>query len=200
MNATDSAKRGLPAGTVTLLFADVEGSTRLLHLLGERFAPSRARMRELVRTAAARHDGAEVDWAGDGVFLAFSRARDAIAAAAEIQRSLAAEPWPADAAHRLRIGIHTGEPELGDEGYVGMDVVVAARVCSAAACRGEQHRLLLRAERHDRRALDPGWVDIVDRVARDQAQLARSLERDVQHTLVVEDRLRGEAALAVEPA
>ncbi|MET0560250.1 MAG: tetratricopeptide repeat protein [Gaiellaceae bacterium] len=136
MNATDSAKRGLPAGTVTLLFADVEGSTRLLHLLGERFAPARARMRELVRTAAARHDGAEVDWAGDGVFLAFSRARDAIAAAAEIQRSLAAEPWPADAAHRLRIGIHTGEPELGDEGYVGMDVVVAARVCSAA--HGEQ--------------------------------------------------------------
>ena len=80
--------------------------------------------------------GAEVDWAGDGVFLAFSRARDATAAAAAIQRSLAAEPWPADEAHRLRIGVHTGEPELGDEGYVGMDVVVAARVCASA--HGEQ--------------------------------------------------------------
>jgi predicted ATPase/class 3 adenylate cyclase len=129
-------QRGLPAGTVTLLFADVEGSTRLLHLLGERFAPARARMRELVRKAAADHAGAEVDWAGDGVFLAFARAGDAVAAAAEIQRSLAAEPWVPDEAHRLRIGIHTGEPDLGPEGYVGMDVVVAARVCASA--HGEQ--------------------------------------------------------------
>lgn len=130
------ARRDLPAGTVTLLFADVEGSTRLLHLLGERFAPARARMRELVREAAAESDGAEVDWAGDGVFLAFSRARDALAAAAQIQRSLATEPWPDAEAHRLRIGVHTGEPELGPEGYVGMDVVIAARVCASA--HGEQ--------------------------------------------------------------
>ena len=128
--------RPLPSGTVTLLFADVEGSTRLLHLLGERFAPARARMRELVRKAAADNAGAEVDWAGDGVFLAFSRAGDAVAAATEIQRSLAVEPWPDEEAHRLRIGIHTGEPELGPEGYVGMDVVVAARVCASA--HGEQ--------------------------------------------------------------
>jgi predicted ATPase/class 3 adenylate cyclase len=132
----DDARRPLPAGTVTLLFADVEGSTRLLHLLGERYAPARARMRELVRKAAADNHGAEVDWAGDGVFLAFSRAGDAVAAAAEIQRSLTVEPWPDEEAHRLRIGIHTGEPELGAEGYVGMDVVVAARVCAAA--HGEQ--------------------------------------------------------------
>jgi predicted ATPase/class 3 adenylate cyclase len=129
-------RRDLPAGTVTLLFADVEGSTRLLHLLGERFAPARARMRELVRAAAGKHGGVEVDWAGDGVFLAFARARDAIAAAAQIQSSLAAEPWPDEEAHRLRVGIHTGEPDLGDEGYVGMDVAVAARVCSSA--HGEQ--------------------------------------------------------------
>jgi predicted ATPase/class 3 adenylate cyclase len=121
---------------VTLLFADVEGSTRLLNLLGERFGPARARMRELVREAASAHGGAEVDWAGDGVFLAFPRARDALAAAAQIQRSLASEPWPDEAAHRLRIGVHTGEPELGAEGYVGMDVVVAARICAAA--HGEQ--------------------------------------------------------------
>jgi predicted ATPase/class 3 adenylate cyclase/Tfp pilus assembly protein PilF len=128
--------RELPAGTVTLLFADVEGSTRLLHALGERFAPARARMRELVRAAAAEHGGAEVDWAGDGAFLAFARARDGVAAAADIQRALAAEPWPPAEALRLRIGIHTGEPELGDEGYVGMDVVIAARICAAA--HGEQ--------------------------------------------------------------
>lgn len=136
MNATEGLVRGLPAGTVTLFFADVEGSTRLLHLLGERFAPARARMRQHVRAAASEHGGAEVDWAGDGVFLAFSSARDAVAAAAQIQRSLAAEPWPQDEAHRLRIGLHTGEPELGADGYVGMDVVVAARVCASA--HGEQ--------------------------------------------------------------
>jgi predicted ATPase/class 3 adenylate cyclase len=136
VNGSNDAQRPLPAGTVTLLFADVEGSTRLLHLLGERFAPARARMRELVRKAAADNKGAEVDWAGDGVFLAFARAGDAVVAATQIQRSLAAEPWPHDEAHRLRIGIHTGEPELGPEGYVGMDVVVAARVCASA--HGEQ--------------------------------------------------------------
>ncbi len=119
-----------------MLFADVEGSTRLLYLLRERFAPARARMRELVREAASAHGGAEVDWAGDGVFLAFASAHDAIAAAARIQRSLAAEPWPDDAPHRLRIGMHTGEPELGDEGYVGADVVIASRICATA--HGEQ--------------------------------------------------------------
>ena len=127
-----TSRRDLPTGTVTLVFADVEGSTRLLHLLGERFAPARARMRDVVRAADARHGGAEVDWAGDGVFLAFSSARSALAAVVEIQRALADEPSPSDEALRLRMGIHTGEPTLGDEGYVGMDVVVAARICAAA--------------------------------------------------------------------
>jgi predicted ATPase/class 3 adenylate cyclase len=136
VNGQHDARRPLPSGTVTLLFADVEGSTRLLNLLGERFGPARARMRELVREAASAHDGAEVDWAGDGVFLAFSRARDAVAAAARIQVSLANEPWPDEEAHRLRIGLHTGEPELGPEGYVGIDVVIAARICGSA--HGEQ--------------------------------------------------------------
>jgi predicted ATPase/class 3 adenylate cyclase len=136
MAVNDGLGTQLPSGTVTLLFADVEGSTRLLYALGERFGPSRARMREIVREAAARRDGREVDWAGDGVFLAFPRTREAVVAAVEIQRALAEEPWPADEALRLRIGIHTGEPELGDEGYVGMDVVVAARICASA--HGEQ--------------------------------------------------------------
>ena len=135
MSAPDR-RHDLPSGTVTLLFADVEGSTKLLSALGERFGPARARMRELVREAASSHGGAEVDWAGDGVFLAFGGAHDGIAAATQIQRSLAAEPWPDDAAHRLRIGLHTGEPELEHEGYVGMDVVIASRICAAA--HGEQ--------------------------------------------------------------
>ena len=117
---------------MTLLFADVEGSTRLLHALGDGYAPVHARIRELVRSATSQHGGCEVDWAGDGAFLAFERARDAVAAAADLQRALAAEPWPPSAQVRMRIGIHTGEPELCDEGYVGIDVHVAARICSAA--------------------------------------------------------------------
>jgi predicted ATPase/class 3 adenylate cyclase len=121
----------LPSGTVTLLFADVEGSTRLLHTLGERYGVVRARMRELVRDSAGRWNGHEVDWAGDGAFLAFSGARDAVAAAVDLQRAIGAEAWPPEGALRVRIGIHTGEPELGDEGYVGLDVHVAARICGA---------------------------------------------------------------------
>ncbi len=131
MAESGDSRKSLPSGTVTLLFADVEGSTRLLHSLGERYAPVRARMRELVRAASSARGGHEVDWAGDGVFLVFDRAGEAIAAAAQIQRALAAEPWTADEAVRLRIGIHTGEPHLDELGYVGLDVVVASRICSA---------------------------------------------------------------------
>jgi predicted ATPase/class 3 adenylate cyclase len=123
----------LPSGTVTLLFADIEGSTRLLtQLRADGFAPVRARLRQLIRDAAAARDGREVDWAGDGVFLAFPRARDAVLAATQLQRALEDEPWPPEGVVRLRVGIHTGEPDLGDEGYVGMDVVVASRICAAA--------------------------------------------------------------------
>ena len=131
VSGSDDSRKRLPSGTVTLLFADIEGSTGLLHTLGERFAPMRSRMRDLVGAAATDHGGHEVDWAGDGAFLAFSSAREAVAAGAEIQQALAREPWPADGALRVRTGIHTGEPELGEDGYVGMDVVIAARVCAA---------------------------------------------------------------------
>jgi predicted ATPase/class 3 adenylate cyclase len=131
MATQDISRESLPRGTVTLLFADIEGSTRLLHALGEGYAPVRARMREIVRETAAERSGSEVDWAGDGVFLAFGSARDGVLAAVELQRKLAREPWPSDSALRVRIGLHTGEPDLVDEGYVGMDVVVAARICAA---------------------------------------------------------------------
>ena len=114
------------------LFADVSGSTRLLHLLDERYPEVLARIRELVRAAAFGRGSHEVDWAGDGVFLAFARARDAVVAAADLQRALDAERWPEAAQVRMAIGIHTGEPTLSAEGYVGMDVHVAARLCSAA--------------------------------------------------------------------
>jgi predicted ATPase/DNA-binding SARP family transcriptional activator len=132
---TDRFRAGatFPSGTVTLLFADVEGSTRLVHTLGsERYRDLRTRARALVRSAAARNRGHEVDWAGDGAFLAFERARDAVGAALDLQRALGVEPWDPEETLRMRIGIHTGEPDLGDEGYVGLDVHVAARICAAA--------------------------------------------------------------------
>jgi predicted ATPase/class 3 adenylate cyclase len=132
VSVRDDQRNSLPSGTVTLFFADLEGSTKLLHALGERYGPVRARKRELVRATAHAHGGREVDWAGDGVFLAFERATDAVEAAVELQTVLAAEPWPADAAVRLRIGIHTGEPSLDEGGYVGVDVHLASRICDAA--------------------------------------------------------------------
>jgi predicted ATPase/class 3 adenylate cyclase len=132
MSDRDDSLEHLPRGTVTLLFADVEGSTKLLHELGESYAGVRTRKREIVRAVIGPRGGHEVDWAGDGAFLSFHRARDAVEAAVELQRALAAEPWPPDTALRLRIGIHTGEPGLDEHGYVGADVHVAARICSAA--------------------------------------------------------------------
>jgi predicted ATPase/class 3 adenylate cyclase len=115
----------LPAGTVTLLFTDVEGSTRLLHELGDRYADVLAEHRRLLRRAFVRHGGVEVDTQGDAFFVAFERAADAVAAAAECNSGLAGGPI------RVRIGIHTGEPLVTEEGYVGVDVHRAARIMSA---------------------------------------------------------------------
>ena len=128
----DPSARPLPTGTVTLFFADIEASTLLLQTLGAEYGAVLTRIRELVRAAISKHRGSEVDWAGDGVFLAFERARDALAAAADVQRALDAEQWPESAQVRMAIGIHTGEPMRADDRYVGLDVHVAARICSAA--------------------------------------------------------------------
>jgi predicted ATPase len=116
----------LPTGTVTLLFTDIEGSTRLLDRLGADYAGVLAEHHRLLRDAWARHDGVEVETAGDAFFVAFSRARDGIAAAAAAQAALADQPL------RVRMGVHTGEPVLTETGYVGMDVHRAARIAAAA--------------------------------------------------------------------
>ena len=128
----DPKARPLPTGTVTLFFADIEASTLLLQTLGAEYGAVLTRIRELVRAAISKHRGSEVDWAGDGVFLAFERAREALAAAADVQRALDAEQWPESTQVRMAIGIHTGEPMRADDRYVGLDVHVAARICSAA--------------------------------------------------------------------
>src|SRR5689334_8500462 len=120
--------RPLPTGTVTLLFTDIEGSTRLLRRLGSRYAEVLAECRALLRAAFAQWQGHEVDTQGDAFFVAFTRAIDAVSAALAIQRSLHAHQWPDDAKVRVRIGVHTGEPQSTDEGYIGMDVHRAARI------------------------------------------------------------------------
>jgi predicted ATPase/DNA-binding SARP family transcriptional activator len=116
---------GLPSGTVTLLFTDIEGSTRLLHELGEGYPDVLAEHRRVLRRVFSRHGGIEVGTEGDGFFLAFLRASDAVAAAREVQEALAT------GLVRVRIGIHTGEPVLTDEGYVGVEVHQAARIMAA---------------------------------------------------------------------
>ena len=123
----------LPHGTVTLLFTDVEGSTRLARLLGVRYDESLAAHRRLLREAFAAHGGVEVDTQGDAFFFAFERARDAVGAAAAAQRALAAHDWPQGEPVQVRMGVHTGEPELSAGGYyVGVDLTRGARICAAA--------------------------------------------------------------------
>ncbi|GAC1357003.1 MAG: LuxR family transcriptional regulator [Ktedonobacteraceae bacterium] len=121
----------LPTGTVTLLFTDIEGSTRLLQRLGEHYAEVLAECRQLLRSMFQQYNGFEVDTQGDAFFVTFARATDATLAAVDIQRVLAKHTWPEGISVRVRIGLHTGEPKLTPDGYVGMDVHHAARIMSA---------------------------------------------------------------------
>src|SRR3954469_11011842 len=120
-----------PRGTVTLMFSDIEGSTRLLRRLGERYADLLSTHRDLMRDAVERHHGFEVDEQGDAFFVVFASANDAVAAAGDVQQALVAHAWPADSEIRVRIALHTGEPDLVDGRYVGLDVHRGARVMAA---------------------------------------------------------------------
>jgi WD40 repeat protein/class 3 adenylate cyclase/energy-coupling factor transporter ATP-binding protein EcfA2 len=122
----------LPAGRVTLLFTDIEGSTRLLHALGDRYAEVLADHRRLLRASFAQHGGVEVDTQGDSFFVAFSDPSEAVGAAEEGQRALAGYAWPDGTAVQVRMGVHTGEPLVADGHYVGIDVHRAARIAAAA--------------------------------------------------------------------
>ena len=114
----------LPTGTVTFLFTDIEGSTRLLHELGDAYVEALGEHRRVLREAFGRNGGVEVDTQGDAFFVAFARASDAVAAASAAQSALAGGPI------RVRMGLHTGEPVITDEGYVGIDVHRAARIAA----------------------------------------------------------------------
>jgi predicted ATPase len=123
---------GLPTGIVTLLFSDIEGSTRLLQAVGERYGGLLAEHQRLLRGAFAAHGGREVGTEGDAFFVAFESAADALRAAVNAQHALAAQPWEAGEAISVRMGLHTGSPNLAGGNYWGLDVHRAARICSAA--------------------------------------------------------------------
>ncbi len=126
----------LPNGTVTLLFTDVEGSTRLLRRLGERYGAVLDAQRRILEAAVTENGGTVIDARGDELFAAFPRARAAVAAAVSGQRALAEHAWPDGEPLKVRMGLHTGEPALQDAGYLGLDVHRAARI--SAAAHGEQ--------------------------------------------------------------
>jgi predicted ATPase/class 3 adenylate cyclase len=121
----------LPSGTVTFLFTDIEGSTRLLGRLRDRYVEVLAEHQRVLRAAFEEHDGREVHTEGDAFFVAFGRASDAVAAAVSAQRALASHGWPEGVDVRVRMGLHTGVATLRLGDYVGLDVHRAARICSA---------------------------------------------------------------------
>ncbi|HEU5243047.1 MAG TPA: adenylate/guanylate cyclase domain-containing protein [Gaiellaceae bacterium] len=122
----------LPGGTVTFVFTDIEGSTQLLQELGdEAYGRVSGDHRRLVRETFGAHGGTEIDTQGDAFFFSFSRARDAVTAAVDAQRALDDHRWPEGQEVRVRMGVHTGEPHVGEEGYLGLDVVRAARISAA---------------------------------------------------------------------
>ena len=121
----------LPTGTVTFLFTDIEGSTRLLQFLGDGYAQVLRDHQQLLRQTCAQHGGVEVDTQGDSFFVAFATAPSAVAAAAAATRVLAAHTWPEGVAVRVRMGLHTGAPQLVGDRYVGLDVHRAARIAAA---------------------------------------------------------------------
>jgi class 3 adenylate cyclase len=144
--ATDVAS--LPRGTVTFLMADIEGSTKLLRTLGDRYAKLLRDVRSLIRAGIRSSGGHEVDARGDEFFAVFRRPVDALAAAVVIQRGIQNEEWPSGTEVCVRIGIHTGRTTLAETGYVGIAVNTTSRVCSA----GHGGQILLSTAAHD--ALD----------------------------------------------
>ncbi len=172
--------RDLPTGTVTFLFTDVQGSTRLLERLGDRYRDVQDRHDAILREAIAIGDGREVGTEGDSFFAAFASPTGAVQAAVEAQRSLAVAAWPEGAAVRVRMGLHTGEGTLGGANYIGLDVNRASRI--AAAGHGGQVLLSGSTRGLVERSLPPGTAlrDLGEHRLRDFPEPERL------HQLVVE--------------
>jgi class 3 adenylate cyclase len=155
----DLVRPDLPSGTVTFLFTDVEGSTKLLHELGaEEYAQALAEHRRALRNAFAAHGGVEVDTQGDAFFFVFPTAPGALSAAASALEGLAPTPI------RVRMGLHTGTPHLAEEGYVGEDVHLGARI--AAAGHGGQ----VLASKETRELVDADLTDLGEHRLKDFAE------------------------------
>jgi predicted ATPase/class 3 adenylate cyclase/DNA-binding CsgD family transcriptional regulator len=122
----------LPAGTITMLFSDIEGSTVLLNALGDRYGEALSAQRALLRAAFSSFGGREMGTEGDSFFVVFGSARDAVQCCVAAQRALAAHDWPGGAAVRVRMGLHSGEPARHEDGYIGLDVHRAARIAATA--------------------------------------------------------------------
>ncbi|MGH2452822.1 MAG: ATP-binding protein [bacterium] len=149
-----------PTGVVTFLFTDIEGSTRLIQEWGDaEYADALAVHRHLLREAFEAHHGVEVETQGDGFLIAFASARQAVLAAVQAQRAVAARRWPEDHAVRVRMGLHSGEPIRSGNGYAGLDVHRAARICQA----GHGGQILLSMTTRDLVADDlPAGVSLRD--------------------------------------
>jgi YVTN family beta-propeller protein len=170
----------LPSGTVTFLFTDIEGSTQLLNQLGgDRYAQMLAEHERLLLAAFAAHQGRVVDTQGDSFFVAFRTAADAVAASVDAQRDLAAERWPHGDAVRVRMGLHTGEPRMGEQRYVGIGVHRAARI--GAAGHGGQVLLSSTTRELTEEDLPPGVSirDLGERRLKDLDQPQRLYQLDV---------------------
>jgi predicted ATPase/class 3 adenylate cyclase len=124
--------RPLPTGTLTLLFSDIEGSTLMLNRLGNRWAEALSDQRAILRAAFAEHDGREMGTEGDSFFVVFTSAQQALQSAVEGQRRLHRHAWPEGVPVRVRMGLHTGEPDRHEDGYIGIDVHRAARIAATA--------------------------------------------------------------------
>src|SRR6266702_1369862 len=192
---------GLPGGAVTFLFTDIEGSTRLVKALRERYPQILADHRRLIRAAIAAHDGHEVDTQGDAFFVAFAGAKQAVLCALAIQRALAAHAWPADGRVRVRIGVHTGHAVPSGGMYTGLAVHRAARIC-AAACGGQV--LVSQATQSiiaDEEENDPGFglVDLGERRLKDLDRPVRLFPLAAQLTSFIgRERELGEVAGLLE--
>ena len=123
----------LPSGTLTLLFSDVEGSTSMLTRLGAQWGEALSAQRAILRAAFAKYGGHEMGTEGDSFFVVFTSAQHAVLAAVEAQRGLARHEWPGDVQLRVRMGLHTGEPQRHEDGYIGLDVHRAARIMNTAS-------------------------------------------------------------------
>ena len=202
--ASESRLADLPSGTVTFLFTDIEGSTRLERELREQYSDVLREHSRLLREAFERYGGREVDTQGDSFFVVFPRARDAIAAAVDVQRALGSHAWPGRCQVRVRIGMHTGEASLSDGRYVGLAVHRAARISAA----GHGGQILLSSSTRDvveddlpadQRLVDLGEQRLKDlpRAERVFQLVAEGLPRDFPPLKTAEEQELAEAAQAV---